>query len=157
MRCDPAGVRRPSHQIPYTAHVSEHLIRTRAGEYVQVMRLGGASFQAADDDQINNWHERLAVALRNIASPNVAIWTHIIRRRERTYPGGEFSPGFAADLSEHYRERISGQRLMCNELFIAIVFRPTTNVVTGWTARLLSRTNKEAVDFDIRERLDRYV
>ncbi len=54
---------------------------------------------------------------RNIASPNVAIWTHIIRRRERAYPEGTFPPGFAADLNERYRSRIAGERLMVNEPF----------------------------------------
>jgi type IV secretion system protein VirB4 len=73
-----------SSQIPYTAHLSEHVIRTKAGDYVQVFRLSGASFESADDEQLNNWHERLAIALRNVASPNVALWTHVIRRRERS-------------------------------------------------------------------------
>src|ERR1700722_10334586 len=35
-------------QIPYTAQVSEHLVRTRWGDYVQVLRLGGVSFESAD-------------------------------------------------------------------------------------------------------------
>ena len=56
-------------------------------------RLSGASFESADDEQLNNWHERLAIALRNVASPNVALWTHVIRRRERSYPVGAFVDG----------------------------------------------------------------
>ena len=75
-----------SSQIPYTAQVSEHVVRTKWGDYVQVFRLAGASFESADDSELNNWHERLAIAWRNIASPNVALWTHVIRRRERSYP-----------------------------------------------------------------------
>jgi type IV secretion system protein VirB4 len=141
-------------QIPYTAHVSEHLVRTRWGDYVQVMRLGGASFQSADDEQLNNWHERLAVCWRNIASSNVALWTHVIRRRERTYPAGAFPAGFAEELNDHYRERVTGERLMVNELFLSIVYRATTNVVTGWTAKVLSRTQKDAVELDIRSSID---
>ena len=73
-------------QIPYTAHLSEHVVRTKWGDFVQVFRIGGASFESADDAQINNWHERLSIAWRNLASPNLAIWTHVIRRRERSYP-----------------------------------------------------------------------
>ncbi len=141
-------------QIPYTAHVAEHLVRTRFGDYVQVLRIGGASFQSADDEQLNNWHERLAIAWRNVASPNVALWTHVIRRREQTYPGGSFPNGFAADLNAHYGARISGERLMRNELFLSVVYRPTTNVVTGWTAKLLSRTQRAAVELDIRASID---
>src|ERR1700733_1926720 len=79
-----------SNQVPYTAHVSEYVVRTKWGDYVQVFKLGGASFESADDEQLNNWHERLSIALRNIASPNVALWSHVIRRRERSYPHGVF-------------------------------------------------------------------
>ena len=69
--------------------------------------LAGASFESADDEQLNNWHERLAIAWRNVASPNVALWTHVIRRRERSYPQGVFEPGFASELNEHYKARIA--------------------------------------------------
>src|ERR1700735_5074062 len=58
-----------SHQVPYTAHVAEQVIRTKWGDYVQVFKISGASFESADDEQLNNWHERLAIALRNVADP----------------------------------------------------------------------------------------
>src|SRR5580700_7310387 len=141
-------------QIPYTAHVSEHVIRTKAGDYVQVFRLSGASFESADDEQLNNWHERLAIALRNVASPNVALWTHVIRRRERFYPEGLFDEGFASELNQHYKERISGERLMVNELYLATVYRSTTGVVTNWASKILSRTSRGAVELDLRSALD---
>ena len=69
-------------RIPYVAHVSPHIVKTVSGDYVQVIRLGGASFECADDETLNNWHERLNVTWRNIASPNVALWAHLIRRRD---------------------------------------------------------------------------
>jgi len=68
-------------RIPYTAHITRHIIRAAAGEFVQVFKFGGASFESADDEVLNNWHERLNVLWRNIASPNVALWVHVIRRR----------------------------------------------------------------------------
>jgi len=141
-------------QIPYTAQVSEQVVRTKWGDYVQVFKLSGASFESADDEQINNWHERLAIALRNVASPNVALWTHVIRRRERSYPHGVFADGFSLELNEHYKERISGERLMVNELYLATVYRSTTGVVTNWTSKILSRTTRGAVELDLRAAID---
>lgn len=143
-----------STQIPYTAQVSEHVIRTRWGDYVQVFRLGGMSFESADDEQLNNWHERLTVAWRQIASPNVALWTHVIRRRERSYPDGVFDLPFAAQLNERYKARISGERLMVNELYLATVYRSTTGVVTNWTSKILNRTRRDAVELELRSALD---
>ena len=143
-----------SHQVPYTAHVSEHVIRTKWGDYVQVFKISGASFESADDEQLNNWHERLAIALRNVASPNVALWTHVIRRRERSYPHGSFAEGFASELNAHYRERLSGERLMVNELYLSTVYRSTTGVVTNWTSKVLSRTTRDAVELDLKAALE---
>ena len=50
-------------------------MKTRQGDYVQAFRLSGASFETADDEQLNNWHERLNVLWRNIARENVVLWT----------------------------------------------------------------------------------
>jgi type IV secretion system protein VirB4 len=143
-----------STQVPYTAHVSEHVIRTKWGDYVQVFKISGASFESADDEQLNNWHERLAIALRNVASPNIALWTHVIRRRERAYPEGSFGEGFASELNARYRERLSGERLMVNELYLSTVYRSTTGVVTNWTSKVLSRTTRDAVELDLKAALE---
>jgi type IV secretion system protein VirB4 len=46
-------------RIPCSAHVAPNVVRTAFGDYLQVLRLGGASFESADDDRINTWHELL--------------------------------------------------------------------------------------------------
>lgn len=127
-------------QIPYSAHVSESLVKTQAGDYVQVFRLAGASFESADDDELNNWHERLNVTWRNIASPNIALWTHTHRRRECALPRAAAVSGFAGRLSQKYRERLASETLMVNEIYLSLVYRPVTGATTGAAAKLLSRT-----------------
>jgi type IV secretion system protein VirB4 len=126
-------------QIPYAAHVTDGLVRTYAGEFVQVYWIAGASFESADDDELNNWHERLNVMWRNIASPNVSLWTHIIRRRERALPVTDGAEGFAGTLARKYRERLASETLMVNELYLTVVYRPVTGAATGAASKLLSR------------------
>jgi len=63
----------PAH--PLCGARGAEVIVTTSGEYVQTFRLGGASFESADDETLNNWHERLNVTWRNIASPNVSLWS----------------------------------------------------------------------------------
>src|SRR5208283_3781107 len=70
--------------IPYTAQLSDTVIRTSLLDYIQVFRLNGVGFEAADDEQLNGWHERLNILWRNIAGPNVALWSHVLRRRDTT-------------------------------------------------------------------------
>ena len=124
-------------RIPYTAHVTPHIVRTEVGDYVQVFRLSGASFESADDEVLNNWHERLNVLWRNIATPNVALWVHIVRRRERTVPGGTEGSDFGARLAARYRAKLAAETLMVNELYLSVVYRPVTGAAPGLIARLL--------------------
>ena len=140
--------------IPYTAHAHENVVKTKAGDYVQAFRLAGASFQSADDADINNWHERLNILLRNIASDQVSLWTHIVRRRENVYPSGECPPGFSREVDEHYRERVTGETLMVNELYLSVVFRPQAGMVQGAAMKLLSRSNKDNEAQEFRDSLD---
>jgi type IV secretion system protein VirB4 len=141
-------------RIPYTAHVAPHVVRTVAGDYVQVFRLNGASFETADDADVNTRHARLNTLLRNIASPNLAVWTHLVRRRESTYPAGQFTVPFAASLNEKYRARVTGERLMANELYLSLVYRSMPGRATGLTARLLTRSDRHGAALELADALE---
>ncbi|WP_213956774.1 VirB4 family type IV secretion/conjugal transfer ATPase [Variovorax sp. dw_954] len=140
--------------IPLLAHVDEHVARTKAGDYVQTFRLAGASFESADDEDINSWHKRLNVFLRNIASPNHAVWTHVIRRRESGYPAGRTIPGFAHDLEQRYRRKMAGERLMVNELYLSLVFRPQPTRIGNAALRILKKTDCEGERTELTDSLD---
>ena len=50
-----------SWHIPYAAHLAPEVVVTRAGDYVQTGKLAGVSFESADDETLNNYHEGLNV------------------------------------------------------------------------------------------------
>jgi type IV secretion system protein VirB4 len=117
-------------RLPYSAQVTEHVLRTTFTDYLQVFRLGGASFECADDEQLNNWHERLNILWRNIASPNIALWVHVIRRREAPAGQGGAVQDFANLLHQKYFQRLGRETLMLNELYLTTVYRPVTGVAS---------------------------
>ena len=125
-----------STHIPYTAHVDPTVVRLLNGGYLQTIRLDGGSFESADDSTINDWHERLNHLWRNLAGSPVSVWTHVIRRRDASYPDGSYPPGFAADLNARYRSRIVGQALHVNELYVSLVYCPAEppgrGALPGW-------------------------
>ena len=140
--------------IPYSAHVAEKVVRTVFGDYVQVLRLGGASFESADDAYLNALNERLNTLWRNIASPNVSLWAQVIRRRECCGLRSERATGFACHLATKYRERLGREILMVNELFLALLYRPVANAATGVVAKLLSRAQPDASRLELSDALD---
>jgi type IV secretion system protein VirB4 len=114
-----------SAHIPYTSQVTKNAVKLGdSGDYMLVIRMQGAAHESADAQDINIWHNQLNQFMRNIASPNVAVWSHVVRREVHEFPGGDFAPGFAHDFNEKYRKAIGQERMLVNELYLSIIFRP---------------------------------
>ena len=139
--------------IPYTSHVTEQIVKTYNG-YVMAFKLSGIGFENADDDQLNNWHERLNVFYRNISKPNISIWQTVIRHRENTYPDGQFEPGFAHNLNEKYKQRIAQETLMVNDIYVAIVYRPQPGKIGKTAMNFLRHINSDALKQEQEEALE---
>ena len=114
----------------------------------------GIAFESADDEAVNAWHERLNALWRNVASAHVALWVHIVRRRDRAYPAGEFPPGFARELNERYRARLAGETLMVNELYVSLVYRPQPTAVGSAALKLFGRAESDTARAELAESLE---
>lgn len=141
-------------RIPYRAHVAPSVVRTEFGDYLQAFRLGGASFESSDDAELNNWHERLNVLWRNIASPSVSLWTHLIRRRAPFDWRENDGDNFAQRLHERYRKNLSRETLMLNELYLSILYRPVAGAATGFLSRALAKAQRDAWRAELADALD---
>lgn len=122
-------------RIPYTALLDPFVVATSAGDYVQTLKVAGAGFECATDELMNGWHERLNVLWRNVASSQVALWTHLVRRRVELPTETDCPAGFAADLQRRYRTRLSTEGVLANELYVSMVYRPLPPAA-AWTWRL---------------------
>jgi type IV secretion system protein VirB4 len=153
----PSAIRREqaaATHIPFSAHVAENLIKTLSGDFVQSFRLGGASFESADDDQLNNWHERLNVTWRNIASPNVSLWVHVIRRRELFAGEAVREADFAGRLAAKYKKRLANETLMVNDLYLSVVYRPVAGAASGLVSKALAKRPRHRGEKDLDAALD---
>lgn len=110
--------------IPFSSHVTRSVVKLASGDYIQTIRMQGAAHESADVQDINAWHDQLNGFMRNIASPNVAVWSHVVRREYGEFPGGEFEPGFCRDFNEKYRLHMASDRMLVNELYLTVVYRP---------------------------------
>lgn len=129
--------------IPYSSHVNKNTVKLQNGDYIQTIRLQGAAHESADVRDINSWHDQLNGLMRNIASPNLAVWSHVIRREFGEYPGGEYQPGFCKDFNDKYRQFVSKERMLVNELYLTIVYRPKPIAVMRFFDRFTKKDPKE--------------
>ncbi len=129
----------PDVYLPFVRHVTETVISLSTRTLITVIRLDGMSFETAETADLNDLHAKLNLTLRNVADDRLALWTHLVRRRSSDYPRGEFRSPFAAALDAQYRERLLGEALFRNDLYLTLVWHPgrgTTDAAADFFKRL---------------------
>ena len=116
--------------VPFSSLVSPHDVITRGGDYLRVWRLEGVAFECADEHQIGERHEALCSLLRNLAGGQWAVWTHRLHRVVSDSLQDPAQPGFARDLSQAYQAKLGERRMMSNELYLTLVYRPNVSRVS---------------------------
>lgn len=129
--------------IPYSSQVTKDTIKLYSGDYIQTIRLQGAAHESADIQDLNDWHDTLNNMMRTIASPKVAIWTHIVRRQYQEYPEGDFTNSFVKELNEKYKESVGKQTMLINELYVTVVYRPEPVKVNRFLDNLFKKDKED--------------
>lgn len=122
-----------SYFIPYSLHVDNNTIKCKDGDYLQIIRLSGIPHESAEVSDLVTWQEQLNVLLKNIASPNVSLWTNLVRREQSTYPQGEFNTDFSNDLNKKYQSNLSKNKMFVNELYISVIYNPGSKLVQKYS------------------------
>ncbi|SFU15896.1 VirB4 family type IV secretion system protein [Mesorhizobium sp. YR577] len=128
----------PETFIPYVRHVDESTIALNSRALMMMIVLEGASFETADVLDLNTLHRDLNTLYRNIADERLALWTHLIRRRDNSYPDGTFTTSFSTALNDKYRKRMVREDLFRNDLYLTILWSPARDPADK-AAKLLSR------------------
>jgi type IV secretion system protein VirB4 len=117
--------------IPFSTHVSPSVLKTTGGDYLLVWHLGGLPFVGRDEWDIEHRHGTFNRLLQTLRAPdfaNLAFWVHDVRRRRHIKAAGNFEHRFNQELSDAYFQALSSQKIMQNELYLTMIYRP---VVAG--------------------------
>ena len=114
----------PETFIPYVRHVDDRIIALASRTLMVVIALEGVSFETADTLDLNALHRDLNTLYRNIADERLALWTHVIRRRDNEYPEGVYANAFSRTLNDKYRARMIGEDLFRNDFYLSLVWHP---------------------------------
>jgi type IV secretion system protein VirB4 len=159
-RIDPERLRRreapAARAISLVAQVDPHTLQTSAGDYLQTFELEGVAHETASVQEIGAWHTSLCGFIRNIASPNVALWSYLVREPLAGYPAGDFAPGYAADLNRRYRQHVERTGHFGTRLVLAVLYRPNPTRLSRLGSRVdrLSRESLRALQQAAVERLN---
>jgi type IV secretion system protein VirB4 len=117
--------------LPLSTHVSPTVLKTAGGDFLLVWRLGGLPFVGREEWEIEHRHNTFNRMLQTLRAPdfvNVAFWVHDVRRRGRLKDHSRFEQSFNQQMSDTYFDALSAQKLMQNELYLTMMYRP---IVSG--------------------------
>ncbi len=117
--------------VPFSAHVSPHVVKTTGGDFLMTWRLDGLPFVGREEWELEHRHNTFNRMLQTLRAPdfvNVAFWVHDVRRRGTVEAQASFDQAFNQQLSDDYFGSLSTQKLMVNQLYLTMIYRP---VVVG--------------------------
>ncbi|MEY2170722.1 MULTISPECIES: VirB4 family type IV secretion/conjugal transfer ATPase [unclassified Rhodanobacter] len=120
------GERASAPFIPFSAHVSPNTIITKDGDFMRIWKVGGVTHESADPADVQLRMDGLNTMLRSIGKDgdHVAIWTHQVRRKTSDRLVAAFENAFCKGLDDKYYDSLAGYRMMANELYLTLVYRP---------------------------------
>jgi type IV secretion system protein VirB4 len=113
--------------ITLSSHVSPTVVKTTGGDYLLVWRMDGLPFVGREEWEIEHRHNsfnRMLQTLRAPDYPNLAFWVHDVRRRRPIRDSSKFGQNFNQTLSDAYFSSLTSQKLMQNELYLTMIYRP---------------------------------
>ncbi|KIQ24664.1 VirB4 family type IV secretion/conjugal transfer ATPase [Xanthomonas campestris] len=117
--------------VSISTHVAPSVLKTTGGDYLLIWHLAGLPFVGRDEFELEQRHNTFNRLLQTLRAPdfaNVAFWVHDVRRRRKIGDTSRFKQSFNQNLSDEYFAALSSQKIMQNELYFSMIYRP---VVTG--------------------------
>ncbi|KWF06415.1 VirB4 family type IV secretion/conjugal transfer ATPase [Burkholderia pseudomultivorans] len=129
--------------IPYSTHVTDQVIRTREGDYLRIWKLAGIAFETADPVDILVRHDGFNQLVRALPGGHVALWSHRLRRRVTDHFATPYGNRFCQELAMRYYASFAGYRMMANELYLTLVYRPNRTKLGRVFSRAARRTRDD--------------
>jgi type IV secretion system protein VirB4 len=122
-------------RLPYAVHVNDHTIATRDGDLVQMIALEGYPFETADTDTLNQIAATRDIIFRGIASSQLILYCHVVRRRVVADLSLQQPEGMARQIDVAWRKQLGERQLFVNDTILTLVRRPAKGKV-GFIERL---------------------
>ncbi|HET9239206.1 MAG TPA: VirB4 family type IV secretion/conjugal transfer ATPase [Oligoflexus sp.] len=132
--------------VPYSSHISANTLITKDGDLVRIWKLNGISFETSDAEDMLLRKDQLNTLFRSIGSNHVALWTHNVRRQTSDRLLSTFDNNFCRDFDQKYFSSFAGYRMMANELYLTVVYRPEPIRLARAIAKIGRRTHAEILN-----------
>jgi type IV secretion system protein VirB4 len=152
-----------SHFVPYKGHWDQNTILTKNNGLLQVVKVGGFSFETADDEDLDIRKNIRNSLYKNMASGNMTLYFHTIRRKKpvmekrvdyNTDPTTRTAKDFISYLESEWQRKNSTSDSYFNELYVSILYEPDKEGAAFFEyvlTKLKQKSNKSVWEKDMRE------
>lgn len=145
-----------AHFIPYKCHYNSDTILTKSDELIRVIKIKGFAFETADDIDIDLKKTARNNLLKGMATGNLSLYFHTVRRREKGFPDGEMPDIFSDAINREWAAKHS-DRSFVNEHYLTII-RGNDNsgvaILETMAKKLQHKTDKSSWDNHMKEAFD---
>jgi len=115
-----------SNFIPYLCHWNRNTILTKNEELIQIIKVGGFSFETADDEDLDIKKNLRNTLFKGLGAGGISLYFHIIRRRDSIFKSIEFSEkkhakSFSDQVQQVWLKKQQGKEAFVNELYISVI------------------------------------
>ena len=155
-RKEPSWIR----YLPYSYHVTDHVISTINGEYLTVFKVAGRTHETASNAELLDWHRDLNQLFKTIGDEHLQVWVHQHHHAVQDYRRGEYHLGFARQFDNAYAKLFKDTPLMVNDLYLTLLFNPVGDFTQRFMAKFDRPNHRELSEIqaqallDLEERVD---
>ena len=139
----------PVSQFISLSHLNApHIFETKNGAQGAVISVKGCSFEVMDESDLN-WHQRMMANLLLSLSDEFAVYVTLHRRKQNTYPDGDFESGLARKFDMAYRKKFEKKSLYVNDLYVTLMIKGSSRKLmkgVGFLRQLSHQFMKSALN-----------
>jgi type IV secretion system protein VirB4 len=148
--------------IPYDCHYNNKTILTKKKELMQVVKVGGFSFETSDDDDVDIKKDMLNLLFKGFQTGGFLLYFHTIRRRAELStkelapmdPHIKIPQNFSDYVDQEWRNKYATKQAFVNELYISIIRRQETRGAAALESvmkKMQASADKKAWESEVRE------
>ncbi|EAJ5394108.1 type IV secretion system protein VirB4 [Campylobacter jejuni] len=132
--------------IPFSSLINDSVVITKDYLLMTTWEIGGISFEAEDDDELDIKNDLLNMLFKSFANEPVSFYFHNCRYSIEDKLTSKFNNAFLEEIDRKYYESFKQGTLRKNSLYLTLIFNPLKVKIEKTTFMKSSFENKRKTD-----------
>ncbi|HHY0467178.1 TPA: conjugal transfer protein TraE [Vibrio parahaemolyticus] len=138
----------------YSYPINQHMIALDDSRLMAVMHIKGIPFESESKRTLEMAFNRIKALFNQLAKrygSDLAVWSHIVKRKETLQGDYQFDNDFVSRFAQKYLGTFSGQRFFATDYYLTLVLKYDSQVVEGESElyELLKTTQSTLSSFNV--------